>query len=153
MVEPGGHFYCSPFYFSMRVISPKLLCHPAFWEEEDELAYSFQFLYLVSRQNPASMGQCPPASGPWLTGYSRQDWEPGLAQHTPGSPMGAVQALASRVIQADEGKQNPGEPPPHGPQGPCSVAIFSGNLVTEVGLHLPLHPRSGAGSQYRILSS
>lgn len=108
MMEPGAHFYCSPFYFSMRVISPKLLCYPAFREEEDELAYSFQFLYLVSGQNPASMGNVhlhqDPGSQP-LQHCSRQDWEPGLAQHTPGSPMGAVQALASQVIQADGGNR------------------------------------------------
>lgn len=62
--------YFSP---SMRIIPhPLTVCHPAFWEEEEELVYSFQVLYLVSGQNPASVGNVhvPPQPGLWPTAPS-----------------------------------------------------------------------------------
>lgn len=55
------------FSFSTRVIpSPSTVCHPAFWQEEKELIF-FQFLYLISGQNPASLGNVhlPSQPGPW----------------------------------------------------------------------------------------
>lgn len=62
--------YFSP---SMRIIPhPLTVCHPAFWEEKEELVYSFQVLYLVSGQNPASVGNVhvPPQPGLWSTAPS-----------------------------------------------------------------------------------
>lgn len=105
-MKPGTYVYCFPILLSAQG-SFLLDCYVnqlAFREEEDELSYSFQFLYLVSWWNPASMGNIHlhQDSGPWpLQQCSRQDWKPGPGQHTPGFPVGAIQALAGQVIQTN----------------------------------------------------
>ena len=132
-----------PFYSQHKDHAPPTAM-PTFWEEEDALAHSFQFLYLVSGQSPTSGGivhvHQDSGSQP-LQQCSWQDWKPGLLQHTPGFPTGAMQALVSQGSQGDGRKgtglcqgcpsQNPWRPPL------CSVAMFSrpgsGDPITGVG--------------------
>lgn len=58
MMEPRAPSTAPPFYAQHEDHAPAptdcYVNQPAFWEEDEELAYSFQFLYLVSGQNPAS---------------------------------------------------------------------------------------------------
>lgn len=149
-MKPGTYIYCFPILLSAQG-SFLLDCYanqPAFWEEEDGLAYSFQFLYLVSRWNPASMGNIHlhQDSGPWpvlqaglegsqgwvsthlaLLWELYKLWQARWSRQMWGSRQGSIKASQPRT---------PGKPSMQRPSALCSRSC---NPVTRMGVHLALH--------------
>lgn len=126
------------FALGMKVMPSQTGCYarqPAFQEEEEELAYSSQFLYLVWAE-PRLPGQCLLATMAGALAYSPSGSAAGRAEsqgwlrvnHT------AIQVLAGQASQVN-GERGQGSATtsqfrtslgtPHSPRGLCSVAIYS----------------------------